>query len=74
MSDQFFLFHHDISTGTTKENNQTKNAFTQPINPNYRRSAQFTGQALGTIDKAAHESSRITPTSASTMHTTSTPI
>ena len=56
--------------GTTKENNTPKNTCNQPgINPNYCQLAQFTDRARGTIEKAAHESSCITPTSTSTMHT-----
>ena len=62
-----------LRPGSTKKYNKTRNAYNQPINQNYRRSAQFTYQAPGTIDKAAHESSRVTLTSTSTMHTASTP-
>ena len=56
--------------GTAKESNKHG---TTTINPNDRQSTQFTCQAPGTIKKASHESSRITPTSASTLHTASTP-
>ena len=41
---------------------------TPTINPCDRQSAQLTDQALGTIDGAAQESSRITPTSTGALH------
>ena len=54
--------------GAAKEHNKTK---TPTINPNDRQIAQLTDQAPGTIERAAHGSSRTSPTS-TTLRATST--
>ena len=48
---------------------KTGNTYSQHKRP---QSVQLTDQALGTIGKAAHESSRITPTSTAALHVSST--
>ena len=45
--------------GTTDEHQRQE---TPTISPNYRQPAQLTDQAPGTIERAAQESRRITPT------------
>ena len=56
------MLHRESYKGLAPPRKTTEQR-TPTVNPNYRRSAQFTDQALGTIENAAHESSRITPTS-----------
>ena len=55
--------------GTAKEHKRKE---TPTINPNDRQPARLTDQAPGTIERACHESSLITPTSTATMHAYST--
>ena len=55
--------------GTAKEH---KRQGTPTINTNVCQSAQLTDQAPGTIERAAQEPSRITPTSTAALHASST--
>ena len=55
--------------GTAEEHKRRE---TPTVNPNDRQPAQLTDQAPGTVERAAEESRRTTPTSTAAMHASST--